>query len=605
MTKRILSLALALAMLLSCGAALAEGKDYTTWNPAWDLSKVETMSYTYWEPNWPIVAEGEKITLKVANTVSSAYYKDKEHNWFWNWAEKATGITFDVINITDEALTEQKNMMFASNNLPDVMIGMQLTTGDLVRYGMQEEQLLDITPYVNEETMPYLTKWFELYPNLKTISTTPDGKIYTLPYTKQNSDYEGSQQTVVYSMDWLREVYPDLPEVPNTLEGYNNWVEATKDVLPHTLDEFTDLMYKFKANHPDSYPIAGCAARGGNILSYLLNAFGYLTTADNKYGYKVALRNGEVVIPAADDTFIEFLKVAHQYFADGIFSKDFFTADKLSTEAQITDNKSGFIAEGNIYGIMPLPEDYHRWDAMYPLTSQWSDTPQVNEANLYGVGGCVLSAKCANPEAALKFLDFFYSDLGIYYLWCGPIYHSPDTLGMVEGFYYEDGAKRFPDVLNGSFENSISFVKGIGLGQAGAFGNRSHSITHPEKYTTMMQTLQWIEGVPEDQINYTKWAYDHGDNYGRICSTERVLPYVKDGFPYIVYYDADTQEEIDEIVLLLEDYVESSVAKFITGATEVTEENFKAFQDGCNKYGADRLLEIYQEAYQNYLNAAK
>ena len=84
-----------------------------------------------------------------------------------------------------------------------------------------------------------------------------------------------------------------------------------------------------------------------------------------------------------------------------------------------------------------------------------------------------------------------------------------------------------------------------------------------------------------------------------------MLPYVKDGFPYIVYYDADTQEEIDEIVLLLEDYVESSVAKFITGATEVTEENFKAFQDGCNKYGADRLLEIYQEAYQNYLNAAK
>ena len=74
MTKRILSLALALAMLLSCGAALAEGKDYTTWNPAWDLSKVETMSYTYWEPNWPIAAEGEKITLKVANTVSSAYY---------------------------------------------------------------------------------------------------------------------------------------------------------------------------------------------------------------------------------------------------------------------------------------------------------------------------------------------------------------------------------------------------------------------------------------------------------------------------------------------------------------------------------------------------
>ena len=116
-----------------------------------------------------------------------------------------------------------------------------------------------------------------------------------------------------------------------------------------------------------------------------------------------------------------------------------------------------------------------------------------------------------------------------------------------------------------------------------------------------METLQHVEGVPDDQINRKALAYDHGDNYARICSRERVLPYVVDAYPYIVYYSEEEQETIDEITLMLNDYVESSVAKFITGATELTEENFKAFVDECKVYGAEELLEIYKEGYANYL----
>ena len=600
--KRFLSLALAVLMLLSCCAALADdGKDYTTWNPAWDITTVETATFQYYEPSWPIATEDNPITLTVTNSVRSDAYRDPADTWFWPWAEYATGIHFEVTNVTNEAKSERKSLMFASNELTDIIIGMGLTTGELVQYGQQEEQLLDITDYVTPEIMPYLTMWFEQYPMLKTISTTPDGKIYTVPFTKQNSDYEGSQETMSYRMDWLKEVYPELPEIPSTREAYYEWVEATKDVLPKTLDEFTALMYKWKELHPDCYPMAGVAAEG-NFFSYILNAYGYLTTKDNDYGWGVALKDGEVVIPAIDDNFYPFLETLHQYYVDGIFSPDFFTADKLTTTAQVTDNKSGFIASGAPYGYVPLPEDYHMWDALFPLTSEYSDTPQVMESNLYGVGGCVLSVDCVNPEAALNFLDFFFSDLGVYYLWEGPIYGTSDRLDKVIGFYYEDGAKRFPDVLTGDYENSIKYVCGMGIGQAGAFGNRSHSITSPQ-YQTMMQLLQHVEGVADEDINFVKWAYDHGDNYGRICSTEHVLPYVVDGFPYIVYYDSDTQERIDEITLLLNDFVEAGVAKFITGATELTPENFAAFVAECNSYGASELAEIYAGAYQNYLNA--
>lgn len=587
--KRILSLVLALVMVLSCAAAFAEEA------PALN-------TYKYWEPEWPIVKDGEKMTVSVAHAVNSSYYVAPEKNWFWCWSEQATGIDFDVRQITGEAMAEQKNLMFASDNLPDVLMGLELTTGELVRYGMTEGQLLDLSPYITPEIMPYLSMWFEKYPEMKTLATAPDGAIYSLPFTKLKSDYYGSHETMSYNMNWLREVYPDLPEVPDTLEEYEAWVEATKDVLPKTVDEFTELLYAFKKNHPDSTPLGGVNATGNTAMSYLLTAMGYLTTSKNEFGYEVALKDGKPVLPATDPTFIEFLKLANQYYTDGIIAKDFFTADKLVGDTQLTDNQCGVFPSGFVYGVLPQAEQYHQWDALYPLTSQWNEQPMAQEVSLYKVGGACLSANAKNVEAILNYLDFFYSDLGIFYLWCGPINGSPDTLGMLEGFYYdvEKGAKVFPDVVNGTYENSLAFVFGAGMGLSNSFGNRSHSITD-ESYVNMWQTLQHLQGTPDEEINRVELAYDHGDNYGRMGSRARVTPYVVEGFPHIVYYTDEQQETIDEITLMLNDYIESEVAKFITGATEITQENFDKFVSECNAYGAADLLEIYTEVYNSYL----
>ena len=600
MTKRIMSLALALIMIMACACgAFAE----TVEIPVCEYTS-EMNTYTYWEPEWPIVKEGEKLTVTVASAVRSDSYKVPEETWFWVWSELATGIDFDVRQITYEAREEQKNLMFASDNLPDVLLAMSLSTGDIMRYGVAEGQLLDLAPYITEETMPYLYQWFEKYPVMKATATTPDGAIYSLPFTNLNSDYIGSQETNSYNQDWLREVYPELPAQHTTREEFYAWSEAAGKVLPKTVDEFVELLRAFKKNHPDSTPLAGVADEN-NPLSYILNAYGFLTESNNDYGAQVAIKDGEVVLPALHEDFFPFLQTVKTLYDEGLIASDFFTADKLLVDSQIMDNKSGVIAAGSIYGRLPLPEDYHKWDALWPLTSEYSETMQVKESSRYNVGGACLSAKLEGQDekikAILNYLDFFYSELGCYYLWCGPINGSPDTLGMVRGFFYdlEKGAKVFPDVISGEYENSIKFVCGIGFGNSSAFGNRSHSITD-EKYSTMMILLQHLQGVPDEEINFVALAYDHGDNYGRMCSEVRVLPSVVEGYPKIVYYSEDDQETIDEVILMLDPYIESEVAKFITGATELTEENFKKFVDGAEVYGASDLIEIYQAAWEAY-----
>ena len=62
----------------------------------------------------------------------------------------------------------------------------------------------------------------------------------------------------------------------------------------------------------------------------ILNALGFITSASNDFGEQVALRNGEVVIPAIDPVFEEYLSILQKFYADGILLKDFFTAPDLA-----------------------------------------------------------------------------------------------------------------------------------------------------------------------------------------------------------------------------------------------------------------------------------
>ena len=92
-----------------------------------------------------------------------------------------------------------------------------------------------------------------------------------------------------------------------------DWLAEAGLEMPATLDEFTEMLYAFKELHPESIPLGSGAKNGeSDPRNYLLNAFGYLwpDTYVNPIGAEPALREGEVVIPAYDDTFVEFLKTA-------------------------------------------------------------------------------------------------------------------------------------------------------------------------------------------------------------------------------------------------------------------------------------------------------
>ena len=67
---------------------------------------------------------------------------------------------------------------------------------------------------------------------------------------------------------------------------------------------------------------------------------------------------------------------------------------------------------------------------------------------------------------------------------------------------------------------------------------------------------------------------------------------------YNIKYTADQTEELSNLVATVFDAEIAGIISFVTGNEELTEENWKAFQEEMNSLGLSRIEEIQLEAFQ-------
>ena len=48
-------------------------------------------------------------------------------------------------------------------------------------------------------------------------------------------------------------------------------------------------------------------------------------------------------------------------------------------------------------------------------------------------------------------------------------------------------------------------------------------------------------------------------------------------------------------------YCQEKILKFMTGAEEINDANWQAYVDGCYSYGLQNILDVYQNAYDQFL----
>lgn len=573
--KKTLALLLALAMAFSCFACGSNEEASSTVEEVAEEAVEETANELEWlnsSQTLPLVKDGTEKTLKI-------YYRNEagaaepEDTWFFQFIENAMNIDVELTAFTNENASEFLALTFADGDLPDLIIGAGLTTDELMKYGASEGLIMDLAPYVNETYMPNLTAIYDKYPEYKSAVADSEGHIWSLGFVGD-----------AYSAENLNRMFINY-----------SWLEECGLENPETLDEFVTAMKAFKELDSDIVPIGGSYSRHTPI-DYLLNAFGYVISGTYTNGQKMAMRNGEPVLPVADrEAYGEFLKFMNELYTEGLIHQDFFTLDKAATEAVMSEGKNGVYYQAPFVYL----DNYRDWWAPNALTSEFNSTSQWPiSATAVTAGNAIVSADCENPELVATFLDWFYTYRTYRLSTLGPnVDNDADYLYGFDGWVLDDETKREQQIYatkvdnyaEGDYMNTVHMWTYMILG-SGIYDDTTFEY-EPTAFYPEMEDLSKAPEIRYDESVLAEgnqhYQYAMYSTFGQNLTGEI--------YPAQVYLDEEQSQRVNYLYDAIKEYAQIETAKFVTGERSLDE--IDEYFDEIEALGATEYVQIYTDYY--------
>jgi len=615
--KSFLALLLTLTMVLSmaaCGGSsagndtTAAGNDNTTaaagnedTTAADDTTAASGLDWLNLGGVYPIVDEGVEKTLSICLPIEDEYMDTYEERFDYRFITEQMNIDLDVQAVPYSTWGEKLPLILADvKNWPDIIIGGGFATSDLVRYGAVEGIFLDLAPYITEEYMPCLASIFADYPDVAINLTDTEGHIYSLGAIDYTERPDG-QQWHYLNYEWIEDCGLD----PLT-------------DLPETLDEFTELMRTFKEVKSaelgkEIYPISGMYTGWNSICRYLLVACGFVgyTNSEPFPGGGISMRNGEVTLPCADrEAWEGFVKTLKLWYDEGLVHPEFFTGDSASLEALVSAGETGFTT---VPPFIWLGMEIATWWGAPLLTSEWCEKPGIGK-QLYAntIGQVVITTACEELELALAFIDFMYdrgskpSEMNAMWMSMGAMEGSLEAELYPDEVWARDVGYGYESIVDTEkYVDANEMLKSeVGLWSHFLFG-----MLVPENENGMVQAVpDWLlenyakydgTGAASSEILDSQ-AFIDFPTYDVQNTSPRAfnMPYVvspDEMLPVYVYFDSDTQERANELLVALKEYSTTETAKFIVGDRPI--EELDAYFDEIEALGATEYVKIYADYF--------
>ena len=353
--------------------------------------------------------------------------------------------------------------------------------------------------------------------------------------------------------------YINLNSTQNIIWINQEWLKLLKLDMPTTAEELKAVLTAFKQKDPnrngssDEMPLS---FMGAYDLKYLAHAFG-LTAND----YNVFERGGQAVFMPTEPAYRDFVRYCRQLYAEGLIDKDgFATADTLRrvTDAKATPKIGALLAPlpGNL-----LPTEWSgNYAALKPLVF---DGKQVYRSIApRAVPGCFAITRAAeDPASMLRWVDYLYSDVGAILAFAGV--EGQDFL--VDG----DGSwRKTQSATQNSFLDDVTI----------ATGSTPPGVSNEAFQRRYSDPL--IKRISEE--------------------IDKVAAVSADPFPP---YSLDRAQEqrIDPLQRQIGRYVDESLARFVLGEWETTDEQFQRFEAELEALG----LKEFMAFWQNVLTGTK
>jgi putative aldouronate transport system substrate-binding protein len=337
------------------------------------------------EPSENFNAEGfpiveESIELKMMGSKNPIQGEWSELAVFKELTE-LTNINFTFDTPADSSYEEKKNLAFATEQIPDVFFGGNLTAADEVNYG-QQGYLIPLEDLIAEHA-PNFKKLMDEDPAIKSSITTTDGHIYALPQITAGFG--------LYPKLWINK----------------KWMETIGLEEPQTIDDFYNVLKAFKEEDPnqngeaDEIPLT---AHNMNVRHAVLAAYGYV-------GETVDVIDGKVVYVPIQEGYKEYLTFMNKLYKEELFDHESFTQNPQQIVAKGNAGRLGaFNHAGPFLAVgVERNEDYVQ---LKPLTSELSSEPVWPKNSDIRRGAFAITKDNPNPQASIRLVDYLYSKEG-------------------------------------------------------------------------------------------------------------------------------------------------------------------------------------------------
>ncbi|HHV31651.1 MAG TPA: extracellular solute-binding protein [Clostridiales bacterium] len=442
----------------------------------------------------PIV--DQPLTLKVLTTRWGSMGDSFTKNQWLVDLEKNSNVKIEwqVQSLND--WSEQKSIMLASGQLPDVIFGDQtFSSEDIVNnldFFLQLDDLID-------QYMPNYKKAIEELPKLKQVSTFPDGKMYSMAKN-----------------------LPARPTIRNQPIINKTWLDKLGLKVPTTIDELETVLKAFKDKDPngngkkDEIPIAG-AVKG--VETDLLNPFGITDAYDNGF----ILQDGKPVYYRATEAYKEGVKWLNKLYSEGLIDKESFTQDSTMLSAKQQDANAARV--GFTYQWTP-DAVFGKWSNQYMAIEPISgpDGKRYAGGDPDGYSSIMrneveIAKSCKTPEIAARWVDQFYTgEASIQNFWgaIGTVIQknsdgtyelkNPPQGTSADAWYWDQSLRDFgPKYVSKDFQSKLKLSSNSGDGlklEIAKLGEQY--VTQP--FPDVMHTSEEYSELPNLKTDIDKYA---------------------------------------------------------------------------------------------------
>ena len=476
-------------------------------------------------------------------------------------------ITWETMS---DSLSEQVNIRIAGNDLPDAFNAVGFSNYDLTNYG-QDGTFIDLTPYITEEYMPNLTKILDEHPDIRAAITMDDGCIYGLPAGEQMGT-----AGVGKAEDYNIYTIPQYSMINKT------WLDELGLEVPTTLDELHDVLVAFQEN--DMATMYGNDAGQTIPLSFGIDqwcwgqniyyaGFGFTNWTNDVCADLLLQPDGTVNFVSDDDNYRAALEYFHDWFTEGLIDQEVFSQDDTQYMAKCSQGRVGVATWWYIEELMgDHADDY----VFLPVLDGPDGTHNVTVRDGGGInsGSLSITSACESPINLLKFYDQWYIPENTMQLQYGPIgtyFTGQDENGLWQSVTDEEAQAQFGKSA-GELKSEME-VAGPKLILSDYYANV-------------------FEMEPRAQERLTD-LYDYWMQYVDDTTT----------YPIDCVFTSDELDTIDRYRVDFENFVAEQEAAWLRDGG-ITDETWAAYKDNLNSYGMDKLLEVYQAAYDRYVETA-